>query len=217
MDAEECMDSRTIKSLIMEARWIELSHHRIALSFPDQLRLAYRLFAAYYTRHDGYGFMDDRWHDKAIEVLLNLKQADSARWECDWRNEALLSFCYVGAGHYFDEAYQSTRHAADLALRQTGKVPPQLLVRLAGCAYYPGKTEVSKRQATEYYLQAVAEKPYVDAVMACRTDARVRGDDEEESKWDRLLKNIESTGEYMPTILPDTIEHDLDDWDALKE
>jgi tetratricopeptide (TPR) repeat protein len=178
------------------------------LSFKDCLRLAQKFLYEESPRNVEIA-------ERGLELIRLTKETHFAEWRSSWRYEAFFAEAHELLWRY-DEKFAAYKLALEMALEQTGKAPPGLLVRLASCAFGPPDPPASLDQALEWLRLAVKDHPYVDAVRLISAYYYRRRDKENEAHWERLLKRIEATGEDTPPIIPAFLEDEPDAFECLK-
>jgi len=192
------LDSRSIAKLIDEEDWIALAdaatNQEIVrqLSLNDCLRIA-QIFLYSRPRED----LDER----GLELIKVAKEHHAEKWTSSWKYQGFLAEAHELLWRY-DEKFAAYQLALKMALEQTGKAPPGLLLRMARCAMGPPDPPASLQQAVEWAKQAVAECPYVDGVWRLIALYKRLGDQKEVAYWAKVLKRIKKTGKDTPPIKP---------------
>lgn len=198
------VDARAMAKYIDNEDWIGLAavatnHDLISqLSLKDCLRLARKFL--YAEERDNVEIQE-----RGLDLIKLVKDTYPEEWKRSWRYQALFAEAHELLWRY-DEKFAAYKLALEMALEQTGKAPPGILMALANCAFGPPDPPASLDQALEWLQLAIKDHPYVNAVRLMRAYYSYKHNQEEEARWDRLLKRIEYTGEDPPSIIPAFLE-----------
>lgn len=159
-----------------------------SLSFRDGLRVAYRLL--YNPK------WDQRLHDYALKLFLELKNMYPKEWNQSWEYEALLGQAYSITCKY-DERYESFKKAVEVA----DNPPPRLLLELARCCISPGTPPISYDDSLTLVKKVMMYAPYTDAIGLLSHIYSLKGDKVNEDYWTKILHSSDQDF-HTPSIEP---------------
>ncbi len=187
-----------INKLIQEQKWQDLisnyTSKEIAHSFSfwENLKLVYQLL---YNRA-----WDENIQEFAVQLLEEVRNFYPKEWNSSWQYDAFLGLAYDVILKY-DERYEALKRAFD----KTKAPAPQLLIAMARCCDCPGKPPISYNQAIEYLKLALKDYLYTDGVGLMSLVYSLKGDQDNQTYWANVLKQIENKNIESPPLDPDFV------------